>query len=440
MPISSRRAGVTALAATLSLGLAACSNDTSTPSAAPTSSTANASTTGSPSASSSPSTSSTDSMGMLMPVSTGNPFVDARTAASHMPMTATALSDGFVAALGIKGDSKSPATELTVGLTSLLQEHVYLAGIAVDTAYVAGADSAEFKAAADVLDANSQDLAKAVTAVGGKENGDAFLKLWRAHIGFFVDYAVAKKTGDDAGAKKAQTSLDGYTSDAGAFFESVTKGALPKAAVAKELKGHVKTLSAAIDAFAAGSPKGFDLLKAAADHVVMSAPTLAGGFVTAAKVEGNPKDAASGLRLAVTSNLQEHVYLAGIAVFTAYTAEGGPKGKAFEAAAATLDKNTQELGAAITSLTDKDQGDAFLKLWRAHIGMFVDYALAAAGNDEAGKAKALKDLDGYRTDFGAFAESLTGGKLPADAVASELKTHVETLSGAIDSLKAALVK
>ena len=39
----------------------------------------------------------------------------------------------------------------------------------------------------------------------------------------------------------------------------------------------------------------------------------------------------------------------------------------------------------------------------------------------------------------SFFETITAGALPADAVAKELKTHIETLAGAIDSLKKALL-
>lgn len=386
-----------------------------------------------------PAPSETPTTTALMPAGTGDPFADARTAAAHMAPTALTLATGLATATGTAGDPASPAAELRATLTALLEEHVYLAGYAVATAYVAGADSAEFEAAAGTLDMNSQDLAAAIASLAGEEQGAAFLELWRQHIGFFVDYAVAVKSGDQAGADAAQQNLMGYTAQAGAFFEQVSAGQLPAAAVAEGLAGHVSTLSAAIDALAAGDPTAPALLKDAAGHVVMAAGTFAGGFDAALDLDGDPADGASELRSGLTALLTEHVYLAGLAVFTAYTAEGGPDSDAFAGAAGALDANSVALSDAVASLAGPEQGTAFLELWREHIGFFVDYAVAVAADDSAAAEAALTDLDGYRPQAGAFFEEVSGGELPADDVAEGLRVHVETLAGAIDSLAGALV-
>jgi hypothetical protein len=50
-------------------------------------------------------------------------------------------------------------------------------------------------------------------------------------------------------------------------------------------------------------------------------------------------------------------------------------------------------------------------------------------------AKAMKDLDGYRTSFGQLINSVVP-ELPADAVATELKPHVASLFTAIDAVVA----
>ncbi|HET8867603.1 MAG TPA: hypothetical protein VFM87_04665 [Agrococcus sp.] len=380
-----------------------------------------------------------DSGSMLEPSGTGDPFADARTAAGHMPMTATTLAGGFVTALDIPGDVESDAATLRADLTALLQEHVYLAGMAVATAYHAGPDSAQFEAAAAALDTNSVDLSEAVASLSDEEQGAAFLELWREHIGYFVDYAVAVKGGDQAAADEAQANLEGYTEQAGAFFEQVSGGELPADAVAESLVMHVETLSAAIDAFAAGEPTATDTLQEAAHHVVMSAEVLSGGLAAAAGLEGDVSDEASTLRSQLVAGLQEHVYLAGITVFTAYTAEGGIESPAFEGAAATLDANSVALSEAIGSLAGAENGEAFLELWREHIGYFVDYAGAIASGDQAAADQALMNLDDYRPTAGAFFEEISAGELPADAIAEGLGMHVETLAGAIDSLKEQLV-
>jgi cytochrome c556 len=350
------------------------------------------------------------------------------------------LAGGFVAALEIPGATDSEAADLRAGLTSLLQEHVYLAGMAVATAYAAGADSEEFTAAAATLDQNSVALSDAVGTIAGEDKGAAFLELWREHVGYFVDYAVAVKAGDTTGRDQALADLDAYTEEAGAFFDEVSSGTLPAADITASLQMHVTTLSAAIDDLAAGSPEAYASLQAAAAHVVEGAGVISTGLAKTAGMKGDPNDEASTLRTQLTAALQEHVYLAGITVFTAYTTEGGTESEAFQAAAATLDANSVTLSEAVGSLAGEENGTAFLELWREHIGYFVDYANAVATGDQGAVDMALTELDDYRGRAGAFFEEISAGELAADAVAEGLAMHVQTLAGAIDSLNETLVQ
>ncbi|WP_250585793.1 hypothetical protein [Natronocalculus amylovorans] len=373
---------------------------------------------------------------VLETISTGDPFADAKTAADHVEGSAKTLAGGFAAALGLDGDSDSEAAELRATLSGLLQEHVYLAGYTVDAAYSFGPESGEFELAAEALDTNSVALADVIGELAGDDNRDAFLSLWRDHIGFFVDYALAAAEDDDDGRKAALDDLDDYTDAAGGFFENITDGELPAETVTDHLDGHIDTLAAAIDSLAAGDASAFDDLKTAADHVVGGGGVLASGFAAALDLDGDTGSEASELRTNLATGLQEHVYLAGIAVKNAY-AEGLDSGE-FEAAAGTLDSNSVQLADAIGELAGDDNRDTFLSLWRDHIGFFVDYAVATAENDEQGQADAIRDLDGYTESAGGFFEDISAGELPADAVTDSLRDHITTLGGAIDSLDAAI--
>jgi hypothetical protein len=330
------------------------------------------------------------------------------------------------------------AATLTRDLTHLLAQHEYHAGLAVYTAVEAGGDLKDptVQAAVGALDDNSQDLAAAIESVYGAEGGDAFLKLWRAHIGFFVDYTLAKATGDEDAAKMAARNLDGYRSDFGAFIEGATEGALTADQVGDALLPHVDSTLTAIDAVVAGSPRAFDKLQTAAHHLPMIATALAAGISENQDLEGSPDDAAASLQRDLTSLLDGHEYLAGIAVYTAVKAGGDLKDPTVQAALKSLDKNSQGLAQAIGSVYGKPAEKAFLKLWRAHLGFFVDYTLAKATGDEAGAARASQDLDGYRNDFGALIEGATEGGLSAEAVAEALVPHVRSTSAAIDAVVA----
>ena len=175
----------------------------------------------------------------------------------------------------------TPAATLSRDLTGLLVDHEYLAGAAVLTAVQAGGDLEDgtFKAAAGALDENSKQLAGAIEGVYGEEAGTQFLDLWRAHIGFFVDYTLGKATGDDKMTKTASKKLDGYRADFGAFIEGATEGALPADAVADALDPHVKSTKDAIDSVVAGDGKAFDKLREAAGHMPGIATALSGAIV-----------------------------------------------------------------------------------------------------------------------------------------------------------------
>jgi hypothetical protein len=73
----------------------------------------------------------------------------------------------------------------------------------------------------------------------------------------------------------------------------------------------------------------------------------------------------------------------------------------------------------------------FLKLWRAHIGYFVNYTLGMATKDHAKVATAKKDLAGYISKFSVFIAG--AAKLPRSAVAADLQGHVSALETAINA-------
>jgi len=330
--------------------------------------------------------------------------------ATEAPMSDTLTSD-------------TGAADLYAGLTHLLQEHVYLAGAATYAAINGG----DFDGAAGALDENSVALSEAIGSVYGDDAGGAFLELWRTHIGFFVDYTQARAAGDEVGADAAVAALEGYAQDFGAFLESANPN-LPQAAVAEELGPHVMTLTAAIDAQVAGDAAQWTLLREAAGHMPNTAAVLAGGIVAQMPetFEGDVNAGGSQFRSGLTSLLSEHVYLA---TFATGEALGGGD---FEGAAGVLDENSIALSEAIGSVYGDDAGGAFLELWRTHIGFFVEYTQARAAGDNAAAEAAAADLDGYRTDFGAFLAS-ANENFTADGIAEELVAHVDSVFAVIDA-------
>jgi plastocyanin len=166
------------------------------------------------------------------------------------------------------------------------------------------------------------------------------------------------------------------------------------------------------------------------------APQTAAGIVRLAghdmgqtsSVRGMTDAPAAGLRVTLNQLFSEHVYLAARATGAAL----GGRTAEFEAAAGALDANSVDISKAMGLAYGPEAEAAFLPLWRAHIGMVVDYTTGVAAKDQSKQDKAVADLVGYTQDFGAF---LSGANenLPKDAVAGLVKDHVLTLKDVIDA-------
>jgi len=323
------------------------------------------------------------------------------------------------------------AAALRATLTSLLSDHVWLAGNALDTAVQHKGDlkDPQVVGAVKALDANSVALSKAIGSVY-PDAEKPFLASWRQHIGFFVNYTLGKATKDDKQVAKAKADLDAYRTSFGELLNSVVPQ-LPADAVADELKPHVQSLYAAIDASVAGKPDYQKKLSMSADHMVMTAEILAGGIAKNKGLEGDVDGIAATVRATLTSQLSAHVWLAGNALDTAVRNKGDLKDPEVVGAVKALDTNSVALAKTVGSVYPEAE-QPFLTSWRQHIGFFVNYTLGKATENDKQVAKAKADLDSYRTSFGELINSVIP-ELPADAVAEELKPHVATLFAAIDA-------
>jgi len=324
--------------------------------------------------------------------------------------------------------SSTKAADLKTSLNALLGEHVLIAAVA--TSHALGGREAAFKGAAAGLDANSVEIARAIGSVYGADAEKAFLPLWRRHIGFVVDYVGGVAAKDKAKQDKAVNDLVQYTQDFGAFLSSANPN-LPKAVVADLVKSHVLTLKDVIDAQAAADHgKAYTAVRTAHAHMQMIGDPLAAAITKQFpdKFGGASDSPAATLRTTLNLALREHVILAAMATGSAL---GGREAE-FKAAAAALDGNSVDIAKAIGSVYGPGAQDAFLSLWRRHIGFVVDYVGGVAAKDKAKQDKAVNDLVQYTQDFGAFLSS-ANPNLPKTVVADLVKSHVLTLKDVIDA-------
>jgi len=347
-------------------------------------------------------------------------YADIREAYKHMYDTGDVLTGAIATQKGF-AETGNKAADVRITLSRLLGEHALLAAVAT-TKGLGGA--ADFGAAGAALDKNSADLGDVIGSVYGDAAKNEFLKQWRDHIRMFVDYTTATAKKDTAARDTAAKELDGYTVNFGKFLGTAV--GLPPAAVTSGLKMHVAQLAGAIDAAAAGKyDKAYADVRAAYKHMVETGGTLATA-IAKQKNLGDPNTKSATTRATLDSLLGEHAAMAALATTKGF--DGAPD---FKAVADSLDKNSAELGDVIGSVYGPAAKNAFLKQWRDHIRMFVDYTTATAKKDKAGQDAAVAELGGYITNFGQFLGSATG--LPPEAVQASLKMHVTQLKGALDA-------
>jgi hypothetical protein len=208
------------------------------------------------------------------------------TSPSSVPSVSMTHSPGHSPTASSTAPDATEAAALRATLTSLLSDHVWLAGNALDTAVQKKGDlkDAQVLGAVKALDANSVALAEAIGSVY-PDAEKPFLASWRQHIGFFVNYTLGKATKNAKQVAKAKADLDAYrTSSFGELINSVIPE-LPADAVAEELVPHVNTLFAAIDADVAAKADYQAKLTKAADHMPMTAAILASGIVANKNIE-----------------------------------------------------------------------------------------------------------------------------------------------------------
>lgn len=109
--------------------------------------------------------------------------------------------------------------------------------------------------------------------------------------------------------------------------------------------------------------------------------------------------ASSDLRATLRSDLQEHAALVLLLAKSQLTET--PDASAAQGA---MELNTVSIGEAVGTLYP-DKKDAFLKLWRAHIGYYTEYSTGAKNNDNNAKQTVKSKLDGFTEDLSALVSS-----------------------------------
>lgn len=200
-----------------------------------------------------------------------------KTAAEHMPRTATVLVAGITKNHPgmFEGRVDGSAATLRSVLAAKFQEHAYLSWIAAGVI----AEGGDAKDAVEAVDENSVELANIIGSTYGDEAAKTFLELWRVQVVSYVDYARARSAGDTTGAPAAAGRLAAEPGKVAAFLHAANPY-LDQAALAADLSAHSRSLLAAIDAQAVGAPSRFADISAAASAAPGMAARLSTGIAT----------------------------------------------------------------------------------------------------------------------------------------------------------------
>ena len=139
---------------------------------------------------------------------------------------------------------------------------------------------------------------------------------------------------------------------------------------------------------------------------------------------------AADLRVTVNRLLGEHAVLAMNAM-----QKGHDGADDFDQAASATLANSDDLAAAVGSVYGGEAGETFLEIWNSHISFFVEYTVATAGDDEAGREAARQKLQGYRTAFADFLAT-ANPNLPEETLNTVVGAHIGHLSEWLDAYSA----
>ena len=107
-----------------------------------------------------------------------------------------------------------------------------------------------------------------------------------------------------------------------------------------------------------------------------------------------------------------------------------------QAAAASLQQNTDALTKLVASAYGGAQGDRFKQLWQAHVTDLFSYANGAASHDQPAQQAARAALLGYCNAYGAWFAGASKGRVRASDAAAGVRMHVQDLMRQLDAYAA----
>lgn len=314
-------------------------------------------------------------------------------------------------------DTATPALDLRVALGRLLGEHAFLL-MEATRADVSSPDRVALVAA---VDDNTTALRSSMAGVYGDKSASRFERRWQQHVDLLLAYSDAKRAGDRAAADAAQKRLLVVSAELGDLLAGLNPG-IDAGAVAEAMHAHIDQVAAFSDGNYAD---GFAANRAAFGHMFALGDALALEIVRQ-RGDAFPDAAAAfsprvDLRIALDQLLGEHVVLAALAMRA-----GVSKTPDFEAATASLDRNTEDLAAAIADIYGPEAAEQFGEMWSQHVSAYLEFVQALGAGDDARRAASLGTLHAYHEQISTLLAEVNP-LLERGQVADLIRRHIQAL-------------
>ena len=306
--------------------------------------------------------------------------------------------------------------ELRAQFEQLLGHHALLA-VRLMRSVVAKAP--DLREAADAsLRENTAALSQLVTTAYGDAQGDRFEQLWQRGVTDLTAYADAVAGNDTSAKQTARTALLADSEAYGSWLADASNGRVKLSDAPNAMRTHVDNLMKQLDAYAARDyDQAYKTEREAYQNSFTAGAILAKASVTpkaAASLDAAPEQ----LRSAFAMLLGEHMEL--IIDAQRATFAGAPE---FKAAAAQVNANTATLTKAMEAIVGPKKAAEFQTAWANHVEGLLAYSTAVAGKDEAARATAAQNLDGFAARLALYFSDIVRNELPVEALTDVLSVH-----------------
>jgi len=317
---------------------------------------------------------------------------------------------------GTPAAANASPKELGAQFEQLLGQHALLAMRLTRSEVTNASDFGQV--AETSLEANTDALSQLVGTAYDDTQGDRFQQLWKGYVTDLSAYANSAASQDASAKQQARTELMAYCDDYGAWLATASNGQVQASDAVRTARTRVVGLIKQVDAYAARDyDQAYKIEREAYQNTFTAGATLAKASVTpkaAASLDAPPER----LRSAFAMLLGEHMEL----IIDAQRATFAGSNE-FKAAAAQVNANSATLTQAMGTIVGPKKAAEFQSAWANHVEGLLAYSTAVAGNDEAAKATATQNLDGFAARLALFFSDIVRNALPVEALTDVLSVH-----------------